>query len=74
MAACGTPPAASGTTDPVTLLNVSYDPTREFYREFNTEFAHYWKGKTGDDVTVRQSHGGAGDRRGRSSMGSMRTW
>lgn len=45
---------------PVTLLNVSYDPTRELYVEFNQAFAKYWKGKTGQDVTVRQSHGGSG--------------
>lgn len=44
----------------VTLLNVSYDPTREFYAEYNKAFAAYWKQKTGDDVTIRQSHGGAG--------------
>lgn len=43
-----------------TLLNVSYDPTREFYQEFNAEFAKHWKGKTGQDIEVRQSHGGAG--------------
>ncbi len=45
---------------PVTLLNVSYDPTREFYQDFNGAFAQYWKGKSGSDVTVRQSHGGSG--------------
>ncbi|MCG3204634.1 MAG: Sulfate-binding protein [Elusimicrobia bacterium] len=44
----------------MTLLNVSYDPTREFYQEFNKEFAAYWKQKTGDTVTINQSHGGAG--------------
>jgi sulfate transport system substrate-binding protein len=44
----------------VTLLNVSYDPTREFYQEFNAAFAKYWKAKTGTTVTVRQSHGGSG--------------
>lgn len=44
----------------VTLLNVSYDPTRELYQDFNTAFARYWKAKTGDNVTVRQSHGGSG--------------
>ena len=44
----------------VTLLNVSYDPTRELYEEYNAAFARYWKGKTGDDVTVKQSHGGSG--------------
>ena len=42
------------------LLNVSYDPTRELYQEYNTAFAKYWKAKTGDDVTVKQSHGGSG--------------
>lgn len=44
----------------VTLLNVSYDPTRELYVEYNTAFAKYWKDKTGQDVTVKQSHGGSG--------------
>jgi len=44
----------------ITILNVSYDPTRELYQEFNAEFARYWKEKTGDTVTIRQSHGGAG--------------
>jgi sulfate transport system substrate-binding protein len=43
-----------------TILNVSYDPTREFYADFNTHFAAYWKKKTGQDVTVNQSHGGSG--------------
>jgi sulfate/thiosulfate-binding protein len=43
-----------------TLLNVSYDPTRELYQEFNTAFARYWKDKTGQAVTIRQSHGGSG--------------
>lgn len=42
-----------------TLLNVSYDPTRELYQEINTEFSSYWKKKTGDDLVIRQSHGGA---------------
>lgn len=44
----------------VTLLNVSYDPTRELYQDYNTAFAKYWKGKTGEDVIVKQSHGGSG--------------
>lgn len=44
----------------VTLLNVSYDPTRELYVDFNKSFASYWKAKTGDTVTVKQSHGGSG--------------
>jgi sulfate/thiosulfate transport system substrate-binding protein len=42
------------------LLNVSYDPTRELYHEYNAAFAKYWRQKTGDNVTVQQSHGGAG--------------
>ncbi|MDB5838329.1 MAG: sbp, partial [Herminiimonas sp.] len=42
------------------LLNVSYDPTRELYQSFNTAFAKQYKAKTGDDVKVRQSHGGSG--------------
>ena len=45
---------------PVTLLNVSYDPTRELYVEFNAAFTKYWKAKTGQDVTIKQSHGGSG--------------
>ena len=44
----------------VTLLNVSYDPTRELYVEYNKAFAKYWKGKTGQDVSIKQSHGGSG--------------
>src|SRR5207245_1392249 len=43
-----------------TLLNVSYDPTRELYQDFNQAFARYWKKKTGEKVTIRQSHGGSG--------------
>jgi sulfate transport system substrate-binding protein len=53
-------PSAFAQKAPVTLLNVSYDPTRELYAEFNTAFAKYWKAKAGQDVTVRQSHGGSG--------------
>ena len=44
----------------VTLLNVSYDPTRELYVDYNQAFAKYWKAKTGQDVTIKQSHGGSG--------------
>src|SRR5437016_9617055 len=44
---------------PVTLLNVSYDPTRELYQDYNAAFAKYWKAKTGQQVTVQQSHGGS---------------
>jgi len=44
----------------ISLLNVSYDPTRELYQDFNAAFAKYWLAKTGDTVTVKQSHGGSG--------------
>src|SRR5258708_15893204 len=43
-----------------TLLNVSYDPTRELYDDYNKAFAVYWKSKTGDSVRINQSHGGSG--------------
>ena len=43
-----------------TLLNVSYDPTRELYQEVNTAFAKFWKEKTGQEVTIQASHGGSG--------------
>lgn len=52
--------AAQSTPKPVTLLNVSYDPTRELYEDYNRQFASYWKAKTGQEVTIRQSHGGSG--------------
>jgi sulfate/thiosulfate-binding protein len=52
--------AAAPVSAQIKLLNVSYDPTRELYQEFNGAFAKYWKGKTGQDVTVQQSHGGSG--------------
>ena len=51
-------PAALAASD--TLLNVSYDPTRELYEDYNAEFKRYWKQKTGKDVTIKQSHGGSG--------------
>ncbi len=44
----------------VTLLNVSYDPTRELYQEYNAAFAKYWKSKNNETVTIKQSHGGSG--------------
>ncbi len=52
--------AGSSIAGTIELLNVSYDPTREFYSEYNAAFAAHWKAKTGDDVVVRQSHGGSG--------------
>jgi sulfate/thiosulfate transport system substrate-binding protein len=65
LAACGSKDAAggaesAGSSQPVTLLNVSYDPTRELYVDFNQAFATYWKNKTGQDVSIKQSHGGSG--------------
>jgi sulfate transport system substrate-binding protein len=52
--------AAGASARTIELLNVSYDPTRELYEEYNVAFAKYWKAKTGDDVTIKQSHGGSG--------------
>lgn len=52
--------AAAGGNGTIELLNVSYDPTREFYAKYNELFCEYWKGETGQDVTVTQSHGGSG--------------
>ena len=50
----------AGHAKDVTLLNVSYDPTREFYKQYNDLFAKYWGDKTGDTVTIDTSHGGRG--------------
>jgi len=52
--------SASAIAKDVKLLNVSYDPTRELFREYNAAFGKYWLEKTGDKVTVEQSHGGSG--------------
>ena len=52
--------AGTASAADIKLLNVSYDPTRELYQEYNTAFSKYWKAKTGDDVTVSASHGGSG--------------
>jgi sulfate transport system substrate-binding protein len=50
----------SHTLADTTILNVSYDPTREFYQEFNEAFAEHWQQQTGEEITIQQSHGGAG--------------
>jgi sulfate/thiosulfate transport system substrate-binding protein len=50
----------SGPSASKVLLNVSYDPTRELYQEYNEAFSVYWKGKTGEDITIRMSNGGSG--------------
>ena len=53
------PAAGQSSNKPVTLLNVSYDPTRELFKDINKAFAADWKQKTGQDVTIKQSHGGS---------------
>src|SRR5262245_34672431 len=50
----------SGDGKSVTLLNASYDPTRELYEDYNQAFAAHWKQQSGQDVTIQQSHGGSG--------------
>lgn len=64
LAACSQAPGSDasgkGASTAVELLNVSYDPTRELYEEINPLFAADWKAKTGQDVTINMSHGGAG--------------
>jgi sulfate transport system substrate-binding protein len=60
LAFCAALVALGAAASAQTLLNVSYDPTRELYQEFNAAFIKYWKGKTGQTVTIRQSHGGSG--------------
>ena len=59
LATLGLGPAALLARD-ITLLNVSYDPTRELYEDFNKAFAKHWESKTGDKVSIKQSHGGSG--------------
>jgi sulfate transport system substrate-binding protein len=60
VAALATGASQAASAKEITLLNVSYDPTRELYVDFNRAFAAHWKKKTGDDVKVNQSHGGSG--------------
>src|SRR6476620_9176616 len=57
---CSTEPKVTANTKEVKLLNVSYDPTRELYTEVNAAFAKQWEAKTGQKVTIEQSHGGSG--------------
>ncbi len=52
--------AGAQTAKPLTLLNVSYDPTRELYKDVNAAFAAYWTSRTGQTLTLNQSHGGSG--------------
>lgn len=60
LTACGSGQKGSGDSDTVSITNVSYDPTRELYEQYNQVFAKHWKEKTGQDVEVTQSHGGSG--------------
>jgi sulfate/thiosulfate-binding protein len=62
--------AAAAASAQVTILNVSYDPTRELYQEFNAAFAKHWQATNGQKVTVRQSHGGSG-KQGRSVIDGL---
>ncbi|BBP88656.1 hypothetical protein BsIDN1_22740 [Bacillus safensis] len=68
--ACSNANEASSKKGKVELLNVSYDPTRELYQEYNQAFQTYWKDKTGEDVTIKQSHGGSG-KQGRSIIDGL---
>ena len=52
--------AAGVSAKDITLLNVSYDPTRELFEDFNQAFAKHWESKTGDKLAIKQSHGGSG--------------
>ena len=70
LASCGVQSQGEGSEKPITLINVSYDPTRDLFQEYNSAFADYWKGKTGEDVVVRQSHGGTG-KQARSVMDGL---
>ncbi|MEO7159086.1 MAG: sulfate ABC transporter substrate-binding protein [Polaromonas sp.] len=60
MTLAGTALSSHAQQPPVTLLNVSYDPTRELYVDYNAAFSKYWKVKAGQDVSIKQSHGGSG--------------
>jgi sulfate transport system substrate-binding protein len=60
LAAAAAAPALAQGKPPVTILNVSYDPTRELYKAYNALFAPDWKRRTGQSVTIEQSHGGSG--------------
>ena len=69
--AAATEPAKQEAKAPVELLNVSYDPTRELYVAFNEAFSKHWKAETGQDVTIKQSHGGSG-KQGRAVIDGLK--
>src|SRR3954462_5265949 len=60
LASCSTDPKTTSSSKEVKLLNVSYDPTRELYTDIDAAFAKSWEAKTGQKVTIEQSHGGSG--------------
>lgn len=60
LSGCGKEADTAAGSSTLELLNVSYDPTRELYAEYNTLFSEYWKEKTGQDIVITQSHGGSG--------------
>ena len=60
LAATAASPVFAAGAKPLTLLNVSYDPTRELYKDVNAAYAKYWKARTGQDLNIQQSHGGSG--------------
>lgn len=60
LTAAGLAASPSAFAEALKLLNVSYDPTREFYEEYNDLFTKHWKEKTGQEIVIKQSHGGAG--------------
>lgn len=60
LAATAASPVFAAGAKPLTLLNVSYDPTRELYKDVNAAYAKYWKERTGQDLNIQQSHGGSG--------------
>ncbi len=60
VAACGSDSSSGESADNIELFNISYDPTRELYDEYNAAFAKYWKEEKNQTVTFRQSHGGSG--------------
>ncbi|ASB89995.1 sulfate ABC transporter substrate-binding protein [Bacillus sonorensis] len=69
-AGCSSGNTQSSDSDSIELLNVSYDPTRELYQEYNQAFQTYWKQKSGQNVTIKQSHGGSG-KQGRSIIDGL---
>lgn len=70
LSGCGNDASSGKEGGKVELLNVSYDPTRELYQEFNKEFSKHWKEETGEVVTIQQSHGGSG-KQGRSVIDGL---